>query len=86
MWLWYLQSLRIVNFSGRKSSDVEGGLESSLEIVAPATSDVEFKYTWPIDSFLHQVCTQTVYDVNEVKTEAHKVLFDRLKKTIGIYK
>ena len=59
---------------------MEGGLESSLEIVAPATSDVEFKYTWPIDSFLHQVCTQTVYDVNEVKTEAHKVLFDRLKK------
>ena len=28
---------------------------SSLEIVAPATSDVEFKYTWPIQSFVHQV-------------------------------
>jgi len=39
---------------GRKSSEAEGS-SSSLEIVAPATSDVEFKYTWPIDNFLHQV-------------------------------
>lgn len=28
---------------------------SSLEICAPATSDVEFKYSWPIDNFITQV-------------------------------
>ena len=27
----------------------------NLEIVAPSTSDVEFKYNWPVDGFLDQV-------------------------------
>lgn len=41
----------------RKSQDegLEAGMGSSLEIVAPASSDVEFKYSWPINSFVHQV-------------------------------
>ncbi len=28
---------------------------SNLEVVAPVTSNVEFKYTWPIHGFLKQV-------------------------------
>jgi hypothetical protein len=39
---------------GRKPSDAEWS-GSSLEICAPATSDVEFKYSWPIDNFIQQV-------------------------------
>ena len=43
--------------SGADSS--RGGLSpsssSQLEVVAPVTADVEFKYTWPIDGFVNQV-------------------------------
>lgn len=42
--------------SGRKPSS-EDSSTSSLEIVAPSTSDVEFKYSWPIDGFIQQVKT-----------------------------
>jgi len=41
--------------SGRKSLSDDSS--SSLEIVAPTTSDVEFKYSWPIDGFIQQVKT-----------------------------
>ena len=41
--------------AGRKTSSVDSFSSSSLEIVAPSTSDVEFKYSWPIDGFIHQV-------------------------------
>jgi len=43
--------------SGRKASSVDSCSSSSLEIVAPSTSDVEFKYSWPIDGFIQQVKT-----------------------------
>jgi len=43
--------------TGRKTSSVDSFSSSSLEIVAPSTSDVEFKYSWPIDGFIHQVKT-----------------------------
>merc|ERR1711962_680073 len=44
--------------SGRKAGgSVESSCSSSLEIVAPSSSDVEFKYSWPIDGFIHQVKT-----------------------------
>ena len=36
---------------------MESCSSSSLEIVAPSTSDVEFKYTWPVDSFIQQIKT-----------------------------
>ncbi|XP_023332547.1 uncharacterized protein LOC111704523 [Eurytemora carolleeae] len=42
-------------FGGWKGGNELENPGSSLEIVAPATSDVEFKYTWPIQSFVHQV-------------------------------
>ena len=41
--------------AGRKTSSVDSFSSSSLEIVAPSSSDVEFKYSWPIDGFIHQV-------------------------------
>ncbi len=31
------------------------GLSTNLEVITPATADVEFKYTWPINGFLQQV-------------------------------
>jgi len=43
--------------TGRKTSSVDSFSSSSLEIVAPSSSDVEFKYSWPIDGFIHQVKT-----------------------------
>jgi len=43
--------------TGRKTSSVDSFSSSSLEIVAPSTSDVEFKYSWPIDGFIQQVKT-----------------------------
>lgn len=43
--------------TGRKAGSVDSFTSSSLEIVAPSTSDVEFKYSWPIDGFIHQVKT-----------------------------
>jgi len=51
-----LSSTQQKKLGGRKGSGGEGeSAGSSLEIVAPATSDVEFKYSWPIHSFVHQV-------------------------------
>jgi len=43
--------------SGRKEASVDSCSSSSLEIVAPSTSDVEFKYSWPINNFIQQVKT-----------------------------
>ena len=44
------------NRKGVSEGPVCSGSEgSSLEIVAPASSDVEFKYSWPINGFIHQV-------------------------------
>ena len=44
---------------GRKNSKQQNLEDSesfgSLEIVAPSTSDVEFKYNWHVDGFLRQV-------------------------------
>ena len=44
---------------GRKHSKQQNFEDSescgSLEIVAPSTLDVEFKYKWPVDGFLSQV-------------------------------
>ena len=37
------------------TSGAAGMTGSNLEVVAPVTADVEFKYTWPIDGFLSQV-------------------------------
>ena len=45
--------------AGRKTSSVDSFSSSSLEIVAPSTSDVEFKYSWPIDGFIQQVRLKT---------------------------
>ena len=50
----YTVSNVLHNCPGRKVSDCEWS-GSSLEICAPATSDVEFKYSWPIDNFIQQV-------------------------------
>eukprot|EP00092_Neocalanus_flemingeri_P028564 GFUD01031020.1.p1 GENE.GFUD01031020.1~~GFUD01031020.1.p1 ORF type:complete len:480 (-),score=149.04 GFUD01031020.1:137-1576(-) len=36
----------------------------SLEIVAPSTSDVEFKYSWPADGFVQQVKTCKADGIN----------------------
>lgn len=44
--------------TGRKASGTEwSSSSSSLEIVAPSTADVEFKFSWPIDGFIQQVKT-----------------------------
>ena len=44
---------------GRKNSKQQNFEDSdscgSLEIVAPSTSGVEFKYNWPVNGFLKQV-------------------------------
>jgi len=52
-----LRKQRDNSLSGGDSS--RGGLSpsssSQLEVVAPVTADVEFKYTWPIDGFVNQV-------------------------------
>lgn len=41
--------------NSRRASSVAGGPVSTLEVVAPVTSDVEFKFTWPIEGFLKHV-------------------------------
>ena len=41
-----------------------GSLEN-LEIVAPSTSDVEFKYNWPVENFVKQVIHS---DMNKIFT------------------
>ena len=33
----------------------DSGSLGNLEIVAPSTSDVEFKYNWPVGRFVKQV-------------------------------
>ena len=33
----------------------DSGSLGNLEIVAPSTSDVEFKYNWPVERFVKQV-------------------------------
>ncbi len=43
--------------SSTASSSSQNG-NANLEVVAPVTSDVEFKYTWPIDGFLKKVKRQ----------------------------
>ena len=47
------------SIEGRKTSKQRNFEDSescgSLEIVAPSTSDVEFKYNWHVDGFLRQV-------------------------------
>ena len=41
----------------RKNSKTkrDSGSLGNLEIVAPSTSDVEFKYNWPVKRFVKQV-------------------------------
>ena len=41
----------------RKNSKMksDSGSLGNLEIVAPSTSDVEFKYNWPVERFVKQV-------------------------------
>ena len=41
----------------RKNSEIknDSGSLGNLEIVAPSTSDVEFKYNWPVERFVKQV-------------------------------
>jgi hypothetical protein len=41
------------NKKQQNSEDFESS--GSLEIVAPSSSGVEFKYNWPVDGFLSQV-------------------------------
>jgi hypothetical protein len=39
----------------RNSSLEDPASPGNLEIVAPSTSGVEFKYSWPVDGFVKQV-------------------------------
>ena len=39
----------------RKESDGAADMPGSLEIVAPSTSDVEFKFDWSVAEFIKQV-------------------------------
>ena len=39
----------------RKESDGRENMPGSLEIVAPSTSDVEFKFDWSVAEFIKQV-------------------------------
>ena len=39
----------------RKPSLEDPASPGNLEIVAPSTSGVEFKYSWPVDEFVKQV-------------------------------
>ena len=39
----------------RKESDEGGDRSCNLEIVAPSTSNVEFKYDWNLEEFIKQV-------------------------------
>ena len=58
----YLDHANFLHFTGDNflsGDSSQGGLSpassSQLEVVAPVTADVEFKYTWPIDGFVNQV-------------------------------
>lgn len=42
------------NCSVGSSSSSSGSTSSNLEVVAPATSDIEFKFSWTIEGFLKQ--------------------------------
>ena len=49
--------------NSRKEND--SGSLGNLEIVAPSTSDVEFKYNWPVKRFVKQVIHS---DMNKIFT------------------
>jgi len=44
-----------VGGGGGRRLSASGLTGSNLEVIAPVTADVEFKYTWPIEGFLNQV-------------------------------
>ena len=46
----------------RKNSKAKNDSDSlgNLEIVAPSTSDVEFKYNWPVKRFVKQVKNSSI--------------------------
>lgn len=68
------------NAGSRRNSSATAAVSSpSLEVVAPITSDIEFKFTWPIDGFLRLVKKDSLPLMNgEEKTSTDEINNDGL--------